>query len=268
MLISQMPNSLLTEIGFMILVSFVIAYIAQLIRQPIIPALIVAGLILGPIGLGLLKDAATIKEISEFGIAFLLFAIGMEINLDRLKGITPIATIGGFIQVALTFGAGYYVSILLGFTQFEAIILGLVVAFSSTMIVVKLLADSERLDTLHGRIILGVLLMQDIIVILAIAILTSSDFTNIPIIATSLAKGIALFFLAFILGKYTFPRIFNFAARSQDLLFLTSLAALFLFSSLAYVLNFSVAIGAFLAGVSLASFVFGYILMGQRKKPC
>lgn len=256
-------NSLLTEIGIILIFATILAFIVRAFKQPLVPAYILAGLILGPLGLGIIKDPESIRILSEFGIAFLLFAVGLEINIKRLKDIGLTASLGGLLQVAFVFFAGYYISLRLGFANFESIILGLVLAFSSTMVVIKLLSDSEQLDTLHGRIVLGILLIQDIIIILVLSILSSSGDISSSIILAALLRGLILFSVAFLAGRYIFPHLFNFAARAKELLFLASLTVLFLFAILAHFLSFSVAIGAFIAGLSLASLPYHHDVVGR-----
>ena len=251
-------SSMLTEIGLILIFATLLAFIVRAFKQPLVPAYILAGLILGPLGIGIIKDPESIRVLSEFGIAFLLFAVGLEINLKKLKDIGLVASLGGLLQVAFVSLAGYAIAGSLGFKSFESIILGLVLAFSSTMVVVKLLSDSEQLDTLHGRIVLGILLIQDIIIILVLSILANADMISPMLILAALLRGLALFVVAFLTGKYVFPAAFKFAARSKELLFLASLTVLFLFAILAHFLEFSVAIGAFIAGLSLASLPYNH----------
>ena len=147
-------GNVVLEIGMILIFATILAFIVRLFKQPLTPAYILAGLILGPLGLGLIKDPEAIKELSEFGISFLFFAVGLEINVKKLKDIGLAASLGGLIQIVAMYFIGFFLSLRLGFSNFEAIILGIVLAFSSTMIVIKLLSDSEQLDTLHGRIVL------------------------------------------------------------------------------------------------------------------
>ncbi len=256
-------NSLLTEIGIILIFATILAFVVRAFKQPLVPAYILAGLILGPLGLGIVKDPESIRILSEFGIAFLLFAVGLEIDIKKLKDIGWTASLGGLLQVAFVFFAGFVISGKLGFTQFESIIIGLVLAFSSTMVVVKLLSDSEQIDTLHGRIVLGILLVQDLIIIIVLSILTASVAVSLGLILTAILRGLILFVVAFLLGKYVFPSLFNFAARSKELLFLASLTVLFLFAIFAYYLSFSVAIGAFIAGLALASLPYHHDVVGR-----
>ena len=261
--ILSLEQSMLTDIGFLIILATLIAFVARLLKQPLIPAYILTGIILGPLVLGVIKDEILIRHIAELGIAFLLFVVGLEINLKKLKYVGAVATVGGLIQVLAVYFIGYFAALRLGFPQFEAIVLGLVVTFSSTMIVIKLLSDKGEIDTLHGKIILGILIVQDIIVILALALISTLGNFDPMFAVYALLKGLALFVTAFLLGRFVFPKIFEFAAKSPELLFLSSLTVMFGFSIFAYVLDFSIAIGAFLAGLTLAHLPYHLDIIGR-----
>ena len=262
-ILSSLEQGLLTDIGFLIIIATLLAFLAKLLKQPLIPAYILAGVILGPLVFGVIRDEVLIRHIAELGIAFLLFVVGLEINLKKLKYVGNVATIGGLIQVTLVYVIGYLAALRLGFGQFEAVILGLVVTFSSTMIVIKLLSDKGEIDTLHGKIVLGILIIQDIIVILALALISTFGNFDPMLIFYALMKGLSLFVLAFACGKFIFPRIFRFAAKSNELLFLSSLTVMFIFSIIAYMLDFSIAIGAFLGGLTLAHLPYHLDIIGK-----
>jgi Kef-type K+ transport system membrane component KefB len=239
-------ENIFLDIGVIMFVAAIFALIARAIKQPLIPAYILAGLIIGPV-LGLITNTHVITTLSEMGITFLLFVVGLEIDLDRLKNVGLVSTLGGTIQVLSLFVIAFVAALIIGFISVEAIYVGLIIAFSSTMVVVKLLADKRELDTLHGRIMLGLLLMQDIIAILALSMLTTlNDFSG-TIFILSLLKGASLFVVAWLASRYIFPKLFKFAAKSRELLFLLSIAITFAFSALFNYLNFSIAIGAFVA---------------------
>jgi Kef-type K+ transport system membrane component KefB len=261
--VSALNQNILVDIGFLIILATIIAYFARMLKQPLIPAYIITGLIVGPIGFGLIKDQELIRSIAEFGIAFLLFVVGLEINLKKLKHVGPVASIGGLIQVAATYFIGFYTASWLGFSYFESLIVGLFLAFSSTMIVIKLLSDKNELDTLHGKIALGILIIQDIIVILVMALISTFGSFNISVAAIALAKGLLLFVIAFLAGRFIFPWLFGFAAKTKELLFLSSLAVLFLFAILAHMLEFSIAIGAFLGGIALSNLPYYLDIIGK-----
>ncbi len=261
-----LQNHLLFDIGAIIIVATFLAYVARLLKQPVIPSYMIAGILLGPFLLKLVKNVELITPMSEIGIAFLLFVAGLEMNFKKLRKVGSVILFGSLIQIAVTFGFGFFLGLLLKLTKFESFILGLVVAFSSTMIVVKLLSDKRELDTLHGRITLGTLLVQDLVVILLLPLATKSFQAHyIEGYAYLLVKGLVLVLLAVLLNKFFVDRIFKFAAKTQELLFLTSISFCFIFSLLAYSFGFSIAVGAFVSGMMLANLPYHYDIIGRIK---
>jgi len=250
------------DIGFIMIIATVFAFIARFLKQPLIPAYILTGVILGPV-LGLITNTDIITTLSEIGIAFLLFIVGLEIDLRKLKHVGLVASLGGTIQVVSIFTIAFIISLLLEFAMLESVYIALIIAFSSTMVVIKLLSDKKEIDTLHGKIILGILLMQDIVAIVALSVLASlSDFSYL-ILFSSLLKGLAVLLIAFTVSKYIFPALFTFAAKSQELLFITAVSISLLYSILFNYLGFSIAIGAFIAGVSLANLPYNIEIIGK-----
>ena len=163
-------DSIFFDIGLIIIVATIISYLARLMKQPVIPAYILAGVIIGPV-LGLITNTGVITTLSEIGIAFLLFMVGLEINFKRLKNVAMVGSVGGLIQVVLTFGLGFLIANAFGIGLIESVYVGFILTFSSTLVVVKLLADKKELDTLHARMIIGILLIQDVVAIFALSIL-------------------------------------------------------------------------------------------------
>lgn len=245
-------TSIFFDISMIFIAAGVFAYLARLIKQPFIPAYMLAGLLLGPV-LGMITNTESIALLSEIGIAFLLFIAGLELDFNRLKNVGPISGIGGALQILLLFGIGYGLGIYFGYAKLTAVYVGLIIAFSSTMVVVKLLSDKRELDTLHGRIALGMLLMEDIVAIFALVLLTAFNQFTPSLLLMTFLKGAGLAVMAYISSKFIFPGLFKQAARSQELLLLMSLAVCFVYSLLFNLGGFSIAIGAFVAGVSLAN---------------
>jgi len=250
--VTNIPSNyvILFEIGIMLIIAAILAFIVKLFRQPLIPAYILTGILIGPLLFGLIENQELIISLSEIGIAFLIFTAGLEINFKKLKQVGKAATFGGSLQIAIMFAIAFAISILLGFLGKAPIYIGLVVAFSSTMVVIKLLYDKKELSSLHGRIIIGILLVQDIAAIAALAILTT-DFTLVSI-TISLTKALAFAIIAVMLSKAINP-VLKKAARFPELLLLVSISFLFLFSIGSVITGLSIVIGAFFAGVALAN---------------
>lgn len=252
------------DIGVMIIVATGFAYILRFFNQPLIPGYILTGVLVGPV-FGLIADVETIRVLSEIGIAFLLFMVGLELDIKKLRDIGNVASVGAIAQIVFSFAFAFALSLLLGFNTTTAIYLSLILAFSSTMVVIKLLSDKHELDTLHGRIVIGILLMQDIVAIVALTVLRDiSDFAFAPFVLSA-AQGVGLLVIAVLLGRYVFPSVFKFAARHQELLFLASLSVCFVFSVLFALVDFSIAIGAFVAGITLANLPYNVEIVGKVK---
>jgi len=254
------------DIGLIIVVATFLAYLAQILRQPLILAYIIAGILIGPTGFGLITNRDVILTLSEFGIAFFLFIIGLELDIKKLKNYGFIIFITGIGQVVFTFFIGFIIIKFFGFADLEAIYLALALTFSSTMIVVKLLSDKNELDTLHGRIILGILLIQDVAAIVLLALMPNIlnlSLSSGYILSLSLVKGLGLFSIAIVMSIFVLPYFLDFASKSQELLFLFAISWCFIFSTMSYYIGYSVAIGAFLAGISLASFPYNVEIVGR-----
>jgi len=249
---SNLPGELaiFVEIGIIIIIAAILAFIVRLFKQPLIPAYILVGVILGPLILGLISDPHLVEALSKIGVAFLIFTAGLEIKFKKLKEVGKVATIGGIIQILLLFGIGFLVAMFFGLTGKAPIYIGLAVAFSSTMVVLKILYDRKELGSLHGRIIIGILLMQDLAAVIALTLLSSE--TGIQSLAISLGKAAVFVIIAVLIPKFS-NKVFKKAANSPEMLLLVSISFLFLFAIAAEVSGLSLAIGAFFAGVALAN---------------
>jgi Kef-type K+ transport system membrane component KefB/Trk K+ transport system NAD-binding subunit len=275
-------NSLLLDISIVIIVATFFAYIVRLLRQPMIPAYILAGVIIGPV-LGLITDKTSIAFMSEFGIALMLFIVGLEMNFDRLKNVFKISTMGGAIRSLVFFTFGFIIAMLLGFIRIEALYVGIFFAFSSTAVVVKLLTDKKQLDTLHGRIIVGILLMEDVMAIFLLSILAANTFSFLAVLIALLKVGLLLL-LAFLGSKFLFPKIFRFGAKHIELLLLLSISILLFFTALSVYMGellahwfhflpahiiamlrpeLSIIVGAFIAGLMLGNLPYYIEIIGR-----
>jgi len=252
------------DLGIIISVAAIAAYLLKLIKQPQILAYVLVGVLIGPV-FKLVTDTDIVQSMSMMGIAFLLFLVGLEMDLKSLKNVALVSSLGGFIQVIIIAVFGYLIALALGFLSIEAAYIGLMLAFSSTMVVMKLLSDKRELNTLHGRLAVGILLVQDIVAIFALSLLNSVDGFNLAILGVALIKFLGLFLLAYLVSKFIFPYIFKFAAKNNELLLISSLAVCFMFSLAFYYLGFSIAIGAFVAGIALGSLEYNIEIIGRVK---
>lgn len=251
-LMGAVPHNLvvLVEIGLIIIIATVFAFLVRLFKQPLIPAYIFTGILIGPLFFGIIENQELIFALSEIGVAFLIFTAGLEIKFRKLKEVGSVASIGGILQILILFFLAFFISTLLGFSGEALIYIGLVVALSSTMVVVKLLSDKRELNSLHGRIIMGILLIQDIAAIVALAILGSDMSLNSIMIV--LAKAAFFAVMAVLLSKVINP-IFRKSADNHELFLLVAISFLFVFVFGSFIAGLSLIIGAFFAGVALAN---------------
>lgn len=252
------------QLGIIFIIAAATAYFLRLLKQPQILAYVLVGILLTPV-FQIITNTSVIDSISVIGIAFLLFIVGLEIDLKMVKNVALVSSLGGAIQIIILFVLGYVAALLLGYLGLEAAYLGLMVAFSSTMVVMKILSDRRELQTLHGRLAIGILLTNDVIAILVLSVLSALNHFSLILLGISLLKFLSLFLIAYLASKYLFPSIFKFAAKNQELLLISSLAVCFLFSIAFFSLGFSIAIGAFIAGVTLGNLTYNVEIAGKIK---
>ena len=264
---TNFDSSLLFKISLILLLATILSIIAKLLKQPSILAYIITGILLGPLFLNIATPTETIHLFAEIGIAFLLFLIGLNLNFSTLKRTGKSSIIIGILQIMVTTFFSYLLSKALGFSNVESLYISLAITFSSTVIIVKLLSDKNDIDTLYGKILVGLLLVQDFVAIISLIFITSIGNGNFSINSALLIiiKGVALIAFVWLSSKYLLKKIFNIISSSQEILFISSIAWCFFLSSLAYMLGLSVEIGAFLAGVSLTVLPFNYVILNKIK---
>lgn len=276
-------------IGAVILVSGIMCYLFSFFKQPLIVSYIISGLILRLFGSNFLQhDIITI--FSEFGIAFLLFIVGLELNLEKIKEVKNVAIIGGLLSTFAVFIIGFLLYLLYFSELIPALYFGIIFSFSSTMVLIKILSDKRELDTIHARIMIGILILQDIIAIFILAFFENLNNISITVVLIQLLKLFLLLLFTYIFTRYINKRVFEFAARKTELLFIISLSYAFLFgiissnigNILGLIINmfninlssgiknvlysgFSISIGSFLAGFSLANLPYRLEIIGKIK---
>ena len=230
---------------------------AKLLRQPVIVSYIIVGVIAGPAFFGLVSAAEEIKLLGKLGIAILLFLVGLKLDVHLIRAIGPVALITGAGQVVLSAGLAYLVALGLGWSQTSAVYIAIALTFSSTIIVVKLLGDRRELDQLHGRIAVGILIVQDILVVIAmLAIVTVGQPGQQALasdIALTLGGGVLFLVAVGLISRFALPALLEWMAKNQELTLVFGVSwAVALAASSAW-LGLSMEIGAFVAGVALAS---------------
>ena len=250
------------EITLILCVATCLAILFRALKQPPILAYILTGMLVGPLGIIQGQSFDILQNFSELGITLLLFLLGLELKLHELRSIGKVVIIVGALQVIGTLALGFGLALLFGLAPIVGLYLGAAVAFSSTIIVVKLLSDQRDIKSLHGKLAIGILLMQDVFAILFLMILsgykpeaslTAAFFSFLGIIA----KGLILFAVVALLSRKVVPHMLHVISQSQELLFLFSLAWVFGIAGVVSspLIGFSIEIGGFLAGISLANAV-------------
>jgi Kef-type K+ transport system membrane component KefB len=253
-------HELIGDITISILFAWVLGLLAHFSRQPLILAYLVAGFFIGPFGMGWVKSQESISVISELGLIFMLFMIGLEIDLKKIvrAGAVILFAAGGQLLGGCLLGVLFFVGVglSLGGGAFDALYLTVACALSSTVIIVKVLYEKRELDTLPGRITLGILVLQDIFAILFLAVQPSLANLQVSVILLSIARVGALVATALILSRYVLPRLFHQIARRPELILLGALAWCFLIGEIAEKLHLSREMGSLVAGVSLSTFPY------------
>lgn len=250
-----MSNAFL-EIGSVLALATFLAVAARLLKQPLILAYIVAGLFIGPLSIFKVGSGETLSFLSELGIALLLFLVGLELSVTHFKSFGREVLWGGFVQVGITALLALVLSLILGFGLLPSIYLAVSLTFSSTIIIVKLLSEKNDINTLFGRISVGILLIQDLVALVILIFLSGVEgggkvgLFTFPII---FLKGVLLVYLTMLFSKKIIPPLFSFFSRNTELLFLGSISWCFIVASFAQILGFSLEIGSFLAGLALAA---------------
>jgi Kef-type K+ transport system membrane component KefB len=253
-------HELIRDITLCILFAWGLGLLAHFTRQPLILAYLIAGFIIGPFGMSWVESKESIAVISELGLIFMLFMIGLEIDLKKIvrAGKVILFAAGGQLIGGCLLGILFFIGIGLsmGSGKFDALYLCVACALSSTVIIVKVLYEKRELDTLPGRITLGVLVLQDIFAILFLAVQPSLDNLQISVVLISIGRVGVLVATALVLSRYVLPWLFHHIARRPELVLLGALAWCFLIGEIAEQLHLSREMGSLVAGVSLSTFPY------------
>ena len=248
--------ALAADFAIIIVVATVIGLIARRFGQPTIVAYIITGVILGPVLFDVVTEEGLVEVMAELGLGFLLFLLGMKMRFEDIREIlTPITNIA-VGQTVLQTALAFLIAWALGFGTTEILVIALATVFGATPIIVKVLTDKDEITSLPGKIDVGVLIVQDIYLVIVLALFAADSLDNAGEIATTLAVifvmmgFIGLFSLAS--SRYLLPRIFRPIADNKDVFLIVAIAWAFLFIAIAEGFDLSVEVGAFLAGISLA----------------
>ncbi|MCE5197536.1 cation:proton antiporter [bacterium] len=248
------------EIAVLLLVATIAGVIAARLRQPLIIGFIAIGMLVGRSGLNLIRSTDQIHAMAEMGLALLLFVVGLKLDIRLIRSMGRIALVAGVGQVVFTTIGGFLIAYALGMNIITSFYVAVALTFSSTIIIVKLLSDKREADSLHGRLALGILIIQDVVVVLAMIALSafSKGQAQHPVYLALLiaAKGVGLIAGVWLISTLILPRLLPFIAKTTELLILFGIMWALGLANVGEALGFSKEIGAFLAGVSLASTPF------------
>lgn len=252
-------ESLFLEFAVILVAAAAVGAVGTLLKQPLIISFIIVGILLGPSALGLVEESPELELFAEMGIALLLFVVGLKLDLANIRTMGPVALATGMGQVIFTSFFGFLIAIALGIPTRPAVYVAVALALSSTIIIIKLLTDKRETESLHGRITIGILIVQDIVVVAAIIVLAAVGAVDegdvsigYQLVMVALSSAGLLAAIA-VLMRWVIPPLMHFLSRSQELLVLFSVAWAIFLAVVAHELGLSVEVGAFLAGVALAS---------------
>jgi len=255
-----MQNEFISDIGKSILFSSVFGVFGLLIKIPNMLSFIVAGIVIGPnLGISLISNQKSINEISEIGLVLLMFILGLEINVKKIIESGKTTFIAGVMQVSFSLVFNFLLMKLLlphDVNSYRDLYFSFALSLSSTLIVVKILTDYMELDTLPSRITLGVLVVQDIVAIMFLAILPNLAHFKLSELFISITSIATLITVAFLVARFVLPKVFSLISKQTELMLVTSLAWCFFICGAAHYLKLSIEMGGLVAGISIASFPY------------
>jgi len=256
--IEFLAQSAFGEIATLLVLAAVVGFIGIVLRQPLIVSFIAVGLIAGPSALDLVRSDAQINLLSELGIAVLLFLVGIKLDTKLIRSLGAVSLMTGLGQVAFTSILGFLIGLALGLNAVTSLYVAVALTFSSTIIIVKLLSDKREIDSLHGQIALGFLIVQDLVVVLAMIVLsaigigTGKEHGSGSILVV-LSSGVALVGLAILFVRYVANPLTERLARAPELLVIFAIAQAAIFAAIGDFVGLGKEVGGLLAGISLAS---------------
>ncbi|WP_331233481.1 cation:proton antiporter [Natronorarus salvus] len=262
--------ALATDFAIVVVAATLLGVLARKTRQPAIVAYLLTGIVVGPVLLGIVTEDELIEIMAELGLGFLLFVLGIEMRFERIKhilrSIVNIAVGQTVLQTALALAVAYA----LGFREMDVIVIALATVFGATPVIVKLLDEQGQIKTLPGRIDVGVLIVQDIYLVVVLA-LVGAGLTGPPAelavdAAVILGLLVGLGVAAYLAYRYLLPRVMRVAAEDHHVLFIVCIAWAFVFIYVAESLDVTVEVGGFLAGLSLAQLPYSTEIK-ERMRP-
>lgn len=262
-----MEQTIFYELSIILLLTFAVSGVLGLLKQPIIIGYLIAGVLMGVFFVNIVGENEAISAFSQMGVALLLFVVGLHLNPRLIKAVGPVAMVTGLGQILFTFSMGFIICLFLGFDYITSFYVATAMTFSSTIIIMKLLSDKGDIETLYGRISVGLMIFQDLVAILVLMVISSmsNGFDFNSIVFGTVLQGVALASVVIVVGIYVLPLITKRVAASQEMLMLFSLAWAFAVASVFMLAGFSMEIGALLAGFTLSISPYRYEISSKMK---
>lgn len=262
-----MSPEIFIELSIILAITLVITGIARILKQPAIIGYIISGIFAGPVVFNIIGSTDTLTAFSHIGVALLLFFVGLNLNPKVIKDVGKISLITGIGQVVFTTSVGFIIARLLGFSIITSLYISVALAFSSTIIIMKLLSDKKDTESLYGRISTGFLIIQDFIAIIILLAVSSMSYgvDLASLAAETVIKGLGGIVVIFIFAIFIFPSLTKFIAKSQEFLLLFSISWCFVVASVFHFLNFSIEAGALLAGITLSMSPYHFEISSKTK---
>ncbi len=250
--------SVFYEVAALLVLAAGVGLVGVLLRQPLIVSFIAVGILAGPSVLGLAQSDEHINLLAELGIAVLLFLVGLKLDVKLVRTLGPVALMTGLGQVVFTSVVGFFMGLALGLGTVTSLYVAVALTFSSTIIIVKLLSDKREIDSLHGRIALGFLIVQDLVVVLAMIVLSAVGVgarqdAALADIALIFVAGLAMLAFVGVFIRFIAEPLVERLARAPELLVCFAIGWAALFAAAGDFLGLSMELGGLLSGVSLAS---------------
>jgi len=257
-MIDLVLHSVFGEIAMLLILAAAVGFIGMLLRQPLIVSFIAMGLLAGPSGLDLVRSDAQIDLLAELGIAVLLFLVGMKLDVHLIRSLGAVALTTGLGQVLFTSIIGFAIGLALGLGPVASIYVAVALTFSSTIIIVKLLSDKREIESLHGQIALGFLIVQDLVVVFAMVVLSTmgmggGDGAEARRIGPVLITAFGMLLLVVVFVRYLGDILTARLARSPELMLVFAIGLAAIFAAAADAAGLGKELGGLLAGVALAS---------------
>lgn len=251
------PDDVFAEIAVILLVSALAGLVAVELRQPLVVAFVAVGVVVGPSVLGVVEPGGELELFAELGVALLLFVVGLKLDLHVVRALGPVALVAGCVQVATIAAVGFAIALVVGLDGSAALYVGIGLALSSTVIVVKLLSDRQEIDHLHGRLAVGMLIVQDLVVVIVMIVVATLGEEDTGSLGAALADvalwGAALLVALAALTRWVLTPLLHSLARNPDLLLLFAIAWAVSVAAAGEAVGIGPEVGAFLAGITLAS---------------